>query len=80
MADTVTCPNCKTDQPGEPVKFTLWGGMLGPRILHHVKCPKCGARYNGKTGKSNTTAITLYVAVPLLIALVVALLVLKRVI
>ena len=42
------------------MKFTWWGGVLGPKILTHVKCPGCGHGYNGKTGRDNTTGIVIY--------------------
>jgi len=34
--------------------------MLGPKLLTHVKCQACGKKYNGKTGKENTTNIIIY--------------------
>ena len=42
------------------MKFTWWGGVLGPKVLTHVKCPGCGHAYNGKTGRDNTTGIVIY--------------------
>ena len=42
------------------MSFTWWGGIIGPRILTHVKCPRCGNGYNGKTGGDKTTKIVLY--------------------
>lgn len=42
------------------MKFTWWGGLLGPKLLTHVKCRACGKQYNGKTGKDNTTNIVIY--------------------
>jgi hypothetical protein len=42
------------------VNFTWWGGVLGPRLLKHVKCNGCGTTYNGKSGQSNTTNIVVY--------------------
>ena len=45
------------------MKFTWWGGVIGPRILTHVKCRGCGHAYNGKTGRENTTGIVIYSAV-----------------
>lgn len=42
------------------MKFTWWGGLIGPKILTHVKCPGCGYAYNGKTGRDNTTGIVIY--------------------
>jgi hypothetical protein len=47
------------------VGFTWWGGMIGPAILSHVRCGRCGAAYNDKTGQSNTTAIIIYSVVVL---------------
>lgn len=43
-----------------PISWTLWGGFIGPKMLTHVRCQQCGNKYNGKTGKSNMTAIVLY--------------------
>lgn len=40
--------------------WTWWGGFLGPRLLSHVRCLACGAKYNGRTGKWNGTAVVLY--------------------
>jgi hypothetical protein len=45
------------------VKFTWWGGVLGPKLLKHVKCQTCGYAFNGKTGKDNTKGIVIYFAV-----------------
>jgi hypothetical protein len=55
----VPCPRCYTPNP-EKVKFTWWGGLLGPKMLSHVKCRNCGLTYNGKSGQSNTTGIVIY--------------------
>ncbi|MEZ5426546.1 MAG: hypothetical protein R2747_09795 [Pyrinomonadaceae bacterium] len=56
------CPKCGAFD-AEPMSFTWWGGLLGPKILTHVKCPNCRATYNGKTGRDNTTGIVIYVTV-----------------
>ncbi len=53
------CPQCGGTN-SEKMRFTWWGGVLGPKILTHVKCPGCGKAYNGKTGKDNTTGIVIY--------------------
>ena len=42
------------------MNFTWWGGIIGPRMLNHVRCPACGHQYNGKTGRSNTNNIIIY--------------------
>ncbi len=70
MAKYVSCPQCG----GEPklVSFTWWGGVVGPRVLSHVRCSKCGATFNGKSGKSNTVGIIIYTIIALVIAFAVA--------
>ena len=63
----VACPKCAGG--AEKVVFTWWGGLLGPKILTHVKCTSCGHAYNGKTGRDNTTGIVLYIAIAAIFAL-----------
>jgi hypothetical protein len=65
----VPCPQCGTPDPKQ-VRFTWWGGLLGPKLLSHVKCQRCGNAYNGKSGKSNTNGIILYSLVAIGIAFV----------
>ncbi len=71
MSDFQPCPECESDS-AERVKFTWWGGLLGPKLFTHVKCGECGTTYNGKTGKSNNVAIALYLIIPGVIAFVAA--------
>lgn len=59
MKNFAPCPKCNSAN-AEQMSFTWWGGILGPKILSHVKCRSCGATYNGKTGKDNTTNIIIY--------------------
>lgn len=59
MKQFAPCPKCG-GAAAERMNFTWWGGMLGPKILTHVKCPVCKTAYNGKTGKDNTTNIVIY--------------------
>jgi hypothetical protein len=49
--------------------------VLGPKLFHHVRCCACRTEYNGKTGKSNTTAIAIYVGIGLVVGLTIGLLV-----
>jgi hypothetical protein len=58
MTNYVPCPKCAG--AAERVKFTWWGGLLGPKLLTHVKCTGCNYKYNGKSGKDNTTGIIVY--------------------
>ena len=62
MNQFAPCPKCSNSN-AEQLKFTWWGGLIGPKILKHVKCQSCGAKYNGKTGNDNTTAIVIYCVV-----------------
>jgi hypothetical protein len=64
------CPNCRCTTATR-VKYTMWGGVLGPKLLTHVKCAQCGSKYNGKTGKSNMGAIIIYTVVLFAIAVAV---------
>ena len=64
------CPTCRRPD-AEQMKFTWWGGVLGPKLFTHVKCKGCGTTYNGKTGQSNTTNIVVYSVVLGAIAFVV---------
>ncbi|MBA3471113.1 MAG: hypothetical protein H0T53_15870 [Herpetosiphonaceae bacterium] len=58
----VPCPRCQGLNV-TPVKFTWWGGAVGPRILKLVKCQQCGLSYKGKTGQSPTRDIVIYTVV-----------------
>lgn len=62
MTPYAPCPQCNIAN-ANPVRFTWWGGMLGPKLFTHVKCQQCGTAYNGKSGKSNNTNIAIYFAV-----------------
>ena len=68
----VPCPRCRMPSP-QPVKFTWWGGVVGPKMLSHVKCQQCGLAYNGKSGQSNTTGIVIYSVVACVIFFVIGL-------
>lgn len=73
MKQFAPCPTCNKTN-AEQLSFTWWGGILGPKILTHVKCHECGATFNGKTGKDNTTNIIIYsIVVGLIIFFLIAL-------
>lgn len=67
------CPNCGNVY-AKKVGFTLWGGALGPKLCCHVTCTRCGRNYNGKTGRPNTTFITIYIVISLILGLIVGIL------
>ena len=60
------CPSCGNVY-AKRAGFTWWGGALGPRLFNHVHCLRCRQGYNGKTGKSNDTAIAIYLIVSLIL-------------
>jgi hypothetical protein len=62
------CPNCKSVR-ARIIPFTWWGGVIGPRMLTHVKCLDCGTAFNGKTGRYNTNAIIIYNLVALAVGI-----------
>ena len=66
MADYVPCPTCGAERPRR-VSFTWWGGLFGPALLSHVRCPHCGTQYNGRTGRSNAAGIAISAVVTLLV-------------
>jgi transposase-like protein len=72
MSQYVPCGRCQSTDVAR-MGFTWWGGLLGPRVLNHVKCNRCGSTYNGKTGKSNATAIAIYMIVILVIFFIIGL-------
>jgi hypothetical protein len=74
MSEYVACPRCMRPDP-EQVKFTWWGGVIGPKMFKHVKCRQCGLAYNGKTGQSNTTNIVIYSIVVFIIFLGIGILI-----
>jgi hypothetical protein len=73
MANYAPCPKC-SGTSAEPVKFTWWGGVLGPKLLHHVKCSSCSSKYNGRSGKDNAVGIMIYFGVVAVVSFAVALL------
>jgi uncharacterized paraquat-inducible protein A len=68
------CPNCNARGDASRVWYTWWGAWLGPLIICHVRCNRCGTAYNGKSGEYNTAAIAVYVIVTTVIALGVVIL------
>jgi hypothetical protein len=64
------CPKCNSTSINK-VKWTWWGGVVGPALINSTKCESCGHTFNGETGKSNTTAIVIYSAVILVIVIII---------
>jgi len=66
-AQSAVCPKCGSAD-AQKVKYTWWGGFLGPSMFSLVKCNSCGTQYNSKTGKPAQTAILIYLLVSFVLA------------
>ena len=62
------CPRCQSPNVKRPT-YTWWGGMLGPKLFSHAVCSSCGFGFNYKTGKSNATAIGIYLGISVVITI-----------
>lgn len=60
------CPKCGHNVVTK-VRYNWWGGALGPKLFHVVKCNQCRLQYNGHTGGKLTVVIIVYQAVVLLV-------------
>jgi len=66
------CPRCGS-QMTKKVKYTWWGGIVGPSLMNLMKCSGCKCLFNGKTGKPATKAIVIYFVIVWAVALIVGL-------
>lgn len=66
------CYKCRSPYANR-INWTLWGGVIGPWLLTHVRCATCGTVYNGKSGQSNTTNIVLYFVITFGVAIMIGL-------
>lgn len=66
----VPCPRCGR-RGAKRVVWTFWGSFYGPAIFNHVRCPRCGYAYNGRTGSSNLIPAIIFVAVPAVLLLAI---------
>ena len=65
------CPCCAAPTPTR-IRFTLWGGVIGPALLSLVQCAACGIHYNGKNGSRVEKTIRLYTALALTLLILLA--------
>jgi transposase-like protein len=65
------CPFCQHDA-AQPVRFTHWGGIIGPRLMSLVKCKSCGKQFNGRSGTRVEKAIKVYTWVAMATLAIVA--------
>jgi predicted Zn finger-like uncharacterized protein len=59
----VPCPKCGA-RGATRVTWTIWGSFYGPAMFNHVRCPDCGYKYNGRTGRSNLIPAIIFITIP----------------
>lgn len=59
IKDAEPCPQCG-QAAGKRIRYSWWGGALGPAMISLTKCQACGYQFNAKTGKSVKNAIIGY--------------------
>ncbi|MDB5305922.1 MAG: hypothetical protein JWO38_124 [Gemmataceae bacterium] len=65
------CPSCGSRRSTK-VSFTWWGGVLGPALFSMVRCDRCRAAYNRKSGKPiGALHIGLYSLVGIVIGVII---------
>jgi hypothetical protein len=64
------CPQCSSTRTSE-VKYTWWGGILGPKMMNLQKCEDCRFHFNRKTNKGVANAIIVYNLVVVAVSLVI---------
>ena len=64
------CPTCLS-RATDRVKFTWWGGAVGPWMMSLTKCRACGTQFNSKTRKPVGSAILVYNVIAIAITLFV---------
>jgi hypothetical protein len=70
MEAGLACPRCHDAAVSKP-SFTWWGGFVGPKLIDHRKCSRCGFSFNPRTGEAITSAIIIYSVVAGVFALLV---------
>jgi hypothetical protein len=60
------CPRCGSSEIHK-VEYSWWGGIIGPLLVHQMRCKKCGKTYNGVTGTNITKQTSRYFVIIILI-------------
>lgn len=59
MAKERTCPHCGSTNV-KRLRFTWWGGFVGPWLLRYVRCGGCGKKSSLRPGRRRLLWIVLY--------------------
>ena len=65
-----SCPRCGSGDIHK-VEFSWWGGIVGPGLVHQVRCKKCGMTYDGVTGTKITKRVSAIVTAFIIISLII---------
>jgi hypothetical protein len=71
--DYKPCPRCASSDIHK-VDYSWWGGLIGPALVHQVRCKKCGKIYDGTTGKDISRRLRLYLIVMIALFLLIMIL------
>ena len=71
LKPTIICPFCGYHECRSP-QWTIWGGVIGPKLLHHSVCQRCDRGFNRKTGRSNLAWIIAIQVIGFVLGLVLA--------
>ncbi len=66
----MNCPRCGSPHV-QAVKFTWWGGLVGPKMMNLHKCLSCKLQYNAKTMQNAQQAILIYTLVGTAIGVII---------
>jgi len=66
LPEAPQCPKCG-ETGSSKVRYNWWGGAVGPKLFHVVRCNRCRTQYNGRTGGSLTKVIIINQAVAVLV-------------
>ena len=53
------CPHCGSTEM-KPIRFTWWGGFIGPWLLRYSRCRSCRRKFALRTGRHRRLAILIY--------------------
>jgi len=70
LRDAVPCPRCG-QVAGKRLRYTWWGGAVGPAMMSLTQCQACGYQFNAKTGQSTKKAVIAYNVIALAIGIVI---------
>ena len=56
------CPRCGSSDIHK-VEYSWWGGLIGPALVHQVRCNDCGKAYDGTTGRDFTRKLIIYITI-----------------